>query len=173
REINGGYANTDVLAFGEGIAASDIRVFREGNDLVFQHVNGADSVRIKDQFNGSAWNTGQQIEQVTFADGTVWTVASIQAAGITILGGDGDDTLSGYSGKDILLGGVGNDTIIGSSSDELYGGEGDDTLKVDAYAQNAVFVGGKGNDTLIGGYFSDRYEFNLGDGQDTIREING
>ncbi|WP_275672470.1 calcium-binding protein, partial [Thermomonas alba] len=67
----------------------------------------------------------------------------------------------------------GNDTIIGSSNDELYGGEGDDTLKVDAYAQNAVFVGGKGNDVLIGGYYSDRYVFNLGDGQDTIQEING
>ena len=47
----------------------------------------------------------------------------------------------------------------GSGNDTLSGGNGDDLLE-----------GGIGNDTLNGGAGDDTYIFNLGDGQDTIRE---
>jgi Ca2+-binding RTX toxin-like protein len=59
-------------------------------------------------------------------------------SGVTIIGGDGDDTLAGGVGDDLLSGGSGDDTITG--------GQGDDTLQ-----------GGRGKDTLNGGSGADTY----------------
>ncbi|MCK5479277.1 MAG: hypothetical protein KAI44_10190, partial [Methylococcales bacterium] len=36
--------------------------------------------------------------------------------------------------------------------------------------EGGLFNGGKGNDTITGGYYGDTYQFNLGDGQDTITD---
>lgn len=59
-------------------------------------------------------------------------------------------------------GGRGNDTIIGNEiRNLLFGNEGND-----------IFIGGGGNDLLRGGAGNDRYQWNLGDGRDTIREEN-
>lgn len=55
--------------------------------------------------------------------------ASSYTVGITLDGGDGDDSLEGGAGSDTLLGGAGSDTLNGrGGSDTLDGGEGDDTL---------------------------------------------
>src|SRR5690606_1298067 len=40
-------------------------------------------------------------------------------------------------------------------------------------SKDSLFVGGKGNDRLYGGYHSDTYQFDLGDGVDTIYEMSG
>lgn len=67
------------------------------------------------------------------------------------VGTDGDDTLSGKIGNDYLLGGSGNDTISAiDGNDKIYGGTG--------------------NDILNGGHGDDTYFFNLGDGEDVIKE---
>ncbi len=184
---------TDVLAFGAGIAASDITVCRVGNDLVFRHANGTDAMRVKDQFSGTTWLPNSQVEKVVFADGTEWSMATLQAAGVTTQGGAADETLGGYTGKDIMRGGDGNDTLNGDGSDDelygdagndtlnggtggsnrLYGGAGDDVLTLDLNGSSTglnILAGGTGNDTLYGGGGADRYEFNLGDGQDTLVE---
>jgi Ca2+-binding RTX toxin-like protein len=61
-----------------------------------------------------------------------------------------------------LQGEAGNDEIYGDEDfDILYGGEGDDTLE-----------GGTGDDYLYGDKGNDVYKFNLGDGQDVIRQTN-
>ena len=105
-------------------------------------------------------------------------------------GGDGDDILKGGAGNDILHGGDNNDTLDGGAgADILLGGDGDDTLggvygSADAGYRSAgwpyvyndplagnTYEGGKGNDTLNGTSRADVYRFNLGDGQDTLREI--
>ncbi|WP_317845865.1 calcium-binding protein, partial [Pseudomonas savastanoi] len=65
------------------------------------------------------------------------------------VGGLGNDVLNGNASDDYLLGLSGND--------RLYGGQGNDVL-----------TGGGGNDYLAGGDGSDTYDFNAGDGQDTI-----
>mgnify|MGYP002138666476 CR=1 FL=1 len=62
------------------------------------------------------------------------------------------DVLFGGSGEDQLLGGGGNDTMIG-------GWAGD------------FLAGGKGNDRLEGGYGNDTYQFNRGDGTDTVKDM--
>jgi hypothetical protein len=57
----------------------------------------------------------------------------------TIFGGNGNDTITGGPGTDYLVGDAGNDTVTGSAGDDtLVGGTGIDTL-----------AGGVGNDTLV------------------------
>jgi len=75
---------------------------------------------------------------------------------------DRNSIFIGTSSADILDG--------GSGVNELYGGAGDDVLRVDRWGSynNIILEGGKGNDTLYGSYYADTYRFNLGDGKDTI-----
>ena len=73
-------------------------------------------------------------------------LVSIERA--TLTGGFSANLLdaSGFSGDVVLVGGKGNDQITGGSgNDVLIGGDGDDML-----------VGASGNDVLVGGYGSDR-----------------
>ncbi len=67
----------------------------------------------------------------------------------TIVGGEGDDTLSGGLDENVIEGGPGNDLLNGSGSrDTLRGGEGDDLLR--GFGNRDLLVGGEGNDTLEG-----------------------
>ena len=62
----------------------------------------------------------------------------------TILGGDGNDFLTGKKGDDLIEGGEGNDVIQGGSGENtLYGNGGDDTLTAGIFMH-----GGSGNDTI-------------------------
>jgi Ca2+-binding RTX toxin-like protein len=82
--------------------------------------------------------------------------------GDNIHGSAGNDTLFGLQGNDILNGEAGDDSLVGGlGNDALYGDNGNDTL-----------VGGKGDDSLNGGLGNDTYQFNLGDGQDFIQDID-
>ncbi|MBR7798912.1 calcium-binding protein, partial [Undibacterium fentianense] len=63
----------------------------------------------------------------------------------------GSDILTGAGFNDVLDGGADNDTLTGNG--------GDDTL-----------IGGAGNDTLNGGSGNDTFQFNVGDGVDTLNE---
>ncbi len=115
----------------------------------------------------------------------------------TLLGGSGNDFISGKKGSDSLDGGAGNDTIYGgrgldtltggSGDDILFGGRGDDSLE--GGAGNDSLYGGKGNDTLLGGLGddflsgeggnnfliggggSDRFLLNSGSGSDTVLDF--
>ncbi|MBO9867730.1 hypothetical protein J7433_22130, partial [Xanthomonas phaseoli pv. dieffenbachiae] len=163
----------DKVVFGEGIAAGDVRVLRQGSDVVLDLGNGTDSVRLKDWLSGGNENDASSIEQLVFADGTIWTPATLRAMGLTTLGTDAADTLTGWTGNDILLGGDGNDTLSGGSgTDRLDGGAGDDVLSVNSQARDSVLIGGTGNDTLSGSWYSDTYVFNKGDGHDTVVETS-
>ncbi|KQZ06149.1 hypothetical protein ASD21_00455 [Caulobacter sp. Root1455] len=112
-----------------------------------------------------------------------------------LYGGAGDDSLDGGAGADLLFGGAGTDLAsyasngttairaylgatfanggaafgdVYSSIEGVEGGQGADRLGGDA-ADNIV-RGGLGNDNLWGGAGNDTYEFNRGDGTDSIRE---
>jgi Ca2+-binding RTX toxin-like protein len=88
----------------------------------------------------------------------------------TIYGGDDDDTLYGMEGKDVLFGELGNDVLKGGSgNDTLFGGAGNDSLFGNE-GQDRL-TGGTGNDMLFGGAASDEFVFDLGDGQDIIRDF--
>ncbi len=75
-----------------------------------------------------------------------------------LVGGDGDDILTGSASDDVLDGGPGNDTLNGrGGNDTLIGGPGNDTL-----------IGGPGSDVISGGDGDDVIVWNPGDGSDVI-----
>jgi Ca2+-binding RTX toxin-like protein len=67
-----------------------------------------------------------------------------------VIGGAGNDSLTGLGSDDTLEGGLGNDTLnSGSGNDTQRGGEGDDRL--DGGSGNDIQFGDAGNDTIDGG----------------------
>ncbi len=68
----------------------------------------------------------------------------------TLLGGNGDDSLSGGTvNNSMLLGGSGNDSLTTSGQGaSLSGGEGDDTLLASSGAGGATLSGGSGSDYI-------------------------
>lgn len=140
-------SSNDVIVFGAGISQADITVVQadNGNDLILM-INGTTDQILLDQ-TVNDWQN--RIDKIYFADGTSWTAAELLARATAPTAGN--DTFYGGYDDDVLQGGAGNDTLEGRN--------GADT-----------FIGGTGNDLLIGGSGADTYQFNLGDGQDIIRE---
>lgn len=67
-----------------------------------------------------------------------------------LIGGDGDDILTGSAADDVLDGGPGNDTLIGGrGADQIFGGDGDDTILWNPGDGSDVIEGGDGQDTLV------------------------
>ncbi|NYY80134.1 hypothetical protein DMH27_02050 [Raoultella planticola] len=87
------------------------------------------------------------MEQIAFADGTVWDVAAVKA--MLLAGTEAVQSLQAYrEERDPRRGG--NDMLTGDNgNDALYGEAGDDTL--DGSFGNDLLSGGTGNDTLKGG----------------------
>jgi Ca2+-binding RTX toxin-like protein len=98
---------------------------------------------------------------------------------VTILGGDGNDTLEGGSANDMISGGQGNDVIRGGlGNDRAQGDDGDDELH--GNGDNDLILGGKGSDTINGGVGDDLIdggddhdECFGADGNDNIRGNRG
>ena len=90
---------------------------------------------------------------------------------VTILGGNGHDTLRGSPGDDVLDGGngrddlngfAGNDTLRGGvARDILVGGDGNDSL--DGGAANDILFGNAGGDSLFGDRGRDTLDGGEGD----------
>lgn len=144
-----GPTDTNRLAFQAGINAAAISIGADGDDLVLRHGNGLDVVTVQRWFQ---FASDQPLVEVTFADGTAWTAASITATAVAlpVVGTAGNDTLGGKSAYADVMDGLGG-------NDMLYAGGGDDVLR-----------GGAGSDELEGGEGADVYQFELGDGADTI-----
>ncbi len=80
----------------------------------------------------------------------------------TIIGGSGDDLLFGDAGHDVISGGAGNDTIYGNfGGDTLSGGPGDDQI-FGGIGRDSI-NGGAGNDSLYGGNGMDCIRGGAGD----------
>ena len=80
-----------------------------------------------------------------------------------LVGGDGDDILTGSAADDVLDGGPGNDTLLGRGGDDvLIGGPGNDIL-----------IGGQGTDQIFGGDGDDQIIWNPGDGSDVVEGGDG
>ncbi|WP_224770990.1 calcium-binding protein [Pseudomonas sp. FEN] len=159
--------NVDVIKFGQGVGAADIKASRQGDNLELAIIGTTDKLTVRDWF----LSADSQVEQIQFADGTLWNVATLQALvkgvateGDDVLQGEDsrDDTLNGLGGADKLYGLSGNDTLNGGAGkDTLYGGAGADILD-----------GGADNDTLYGDAGNDTYLFNRGAGQDWISDYD-
>ena len=89
-------------------------------------------------------------------------------------GGSGNDTIDGFGGGDVLIGGSGNDLIYGGAgNDTIEGNDGNDTIEGAGNADS--ILGGAGNDWIDAGADHDYIEGNSGSdtlygrgGNDTI-----
>jgi Ca2+-binding RTX toxin-like protein len=164
----------DTILLGASIIATGLRLTRQSNDLIIGLSDSHDRLCIQHYFSNDC-ASNHVVENLKFADGAVWDVATIKsklllgnagtdvligyATADTLSGGDGQDWLYGNAGNDLLSGGNGgdhlqcddgNDTAIGgSSNDILYGGNGNDNLQGNEH--NDTLYGEAGNDTLDGG----------------------
>ncbi len=87
-----------------------------------------------------------------------------------ILGGPGDDVLTGTRNADIICGGGGNDVIYGLKGDDCLAGEdGNDTIYAGRGDDTAL--GGNDNDLIFGSGGND--ELDGGDGTDELRGGRG
>ena len=138
----------DKIKFGTGITQDDLTFVQEGNNLRILIGNDPYQNILINNFYS---NVNNQIETLQFADGSSFNLST---QGLTLQQTNADDTVNGTSYNDVIYGNGGHDTINA--------GEGNDTI-----------IGGVGNDTLNGGTGNDTYQYNLGDGFDTISETGG
>ncbi|WP_210397906.1 calcium-binding protein [Motiliproteus sediminis] len=173
--------NIDIVRVAEGLEASDLLIYRVGDDLTLNIKGTDDTMTISGWFTDSA----HQIERIEFANGDFIDAAEMATAKAAIIGTANGDVLYGTSGDDIIRGLSGNDSIYGQNgadlldggdgNDNLQGGNGDDVLLGGAgddslYGQNGADIidGGAGNDYLRGDGGNDIYHFGRGAGQDRI-----
>ena len=100
------------------------------------------------------------------------SITVTNVGGITKVGGNGgqtltgtieEDTLTGGNGKDVLNGGDGNDTLSGGNgADVLNGGAGNDTMDGGNGNDVFIFAAGFGNDRILG------FDANPSGGQDLL-----
>ncbi len=139
---------TDTLAFGSGITLSDLQFFKVGYDLVVKVDDAGEQVKLNRWYDPWSSFSGR-LDLFSFADGTILTCDQLTEQKM-VHGSDENDAMSGAgSVRDWFEGNGGDDTLIGNDG-------------------NDILAGGVGNDSLSGGAGDDIFQFNLGDGQDTI-----
>lgn len=168
-------AGNDKIEFKEGIAPGDVSFKRELDKLIISIKSGSeadgDNITVQNFFSVNPAIGNNTVRTITFADGTVYDFNKILE--LTPLNStdkddklyltDDNDTFDAGSGNDEIWGGNGDDTLSGGKGDDiLYGNDGNDILK-----------GDKGDDILYGDYGDDTYIYSKGDGNDTIRDLNG
>ncbi|WP_429352225.1 calcium-binding protein, partial [Paenibacillus sp. 4624] len=137
------------------VGPEEVDVMQDNMDLMIRIKETGEKIRVNAYFR----DPYSKVEQVKFADGTIWTQSQLESKVITE-GTEGNDTLYGVNGYvDWMQGLAGNDTLYaGSGDDVLDGGSGDDKLYGDRLSGSSG-SSSNGNDT---------YVFGKGYGQDTV-----
>jgi Ca2+-binding RTX toxin-like protein len=154
---NSGDTGADVVKL-EGLTSADVELGRSGSDLFIRILSSGETLKVGSQFDGT-----NGIEQISFADGTVWDRSQItsnawirgSSNGESISGTAGADILDGKGGDDHLYGGDGGDTYlygVGSGNDIITEGDNDagtDIVKLIGLNASDVAMGRNGNDLII------------------------
>ncbi len=158
-------AEVDTVLVGQGVTPNSLFVTQD-----WASNPGGLTLRLAQSDDQLVIQNVNTIEQIQFADGTVWDQAMIQARVQQVQTGTaGNDYLSGFGLNNYLDGGAGDDTLYGNSgTDALLGGTGNDYLS--GGSGNDVYVGGAGNDELQDFAGSDTYVFGVGSGVDTVQD---
>ncbi len=180
-----GFGGNDKISFGEGVNLPATILGGDGNDLIS---GGDRSNRLcgeagndtlvgstgRDQFIGGLGTDtadySQRLDDLVISldgkpnDGTP-TVGQTKGEGDNVMpdvevvvGGSGDDSITGSPKRDILRGGPGDDTLVGNDGDDLLvGGDGADLIK-----------GGLGDDTIMAIDLNSTDTVDGGDGFDSV-----
>lgn len=166
--LDGGPGN-DVISDGDGQDTVDAG---DGNDTVFSGagndaLQGGNGLDTADFTFFSDANLANLV--IDLAAGTAVLQGAASGDAIlgfeTVIGGQGNDSITGSTGTNRLVGGDGRDSILGNGGfDTIEGGEDNDT----ATGGNADddISGGNGNDSLTGGGGSD--DLRGDEGNDTL-----
>lgn len=136
----GGASEHDRIFLSDTISVSDVTVTKDprnsGTDtsslkLVF---SDGGSIKLLSQYNDTtSLNTG--IEEVHFADGTVWGKEQLADLALANVSTDADDSISGFTDRDdTLAGGLGDDKLAGHEGNDTYVydlGDGNDKIYED------------------------------------------
>jgi hypothetical protein len=130
---NGNAGETNTLRM-IGVAPANVRLDRNGNDLVVERLDSGKSTTVSFQFAAGLPNYG--VEQIVFDDGTTWDRAYIRAHQ-EIFGTSGDDSLAGTGDPETFDGLGGNDTYTdhtGASDTFIYASSyGNDTIDYEVF----------------------------------------
>jgi len=121
--------SADKLMLGEGILVDEVQVVRstqDSNDITLIFKDGG-SVFMDQEL----WNISDAgVEQIHFADGTVWSKSDLKIR--SLIGGEGDDSIVGFGTDDFIDGGNGGDTLTGGTGTDTFhfsfGGTGHDII---------------------------------------------
>ena len=176
-------AKLDVIQLKAGISPSDLILNTSGGLLTIKIAGTTDQIAVVDFLHEERTdNARSPLQQLRFADGSIWTPVDILArvlagtegndvsagslADERIAGLAGNDNLNGRSGNDTLEGGAGDDTLYGEGgADTLRGGDGDDYML--SGTGDDLLEAGVGRDRLYG---SDGNDLMLGEGGDDTLE---
>ncbi|OKH52150.1 hypothetical protein NIES2101_16075 [Calothrix sp. HK-06] len=136
---------------------------------LFSLLDGFDVVHINSEFTDQVSDHDPIIAQFNIEAGLTLNGGNGQD---TLNGKGGNDTIDGGNGNDILYGNRGNDTLLGANGDDiLWGGAGVDLLN--GANGNDTLIGGLGNDTLTGGRGNDKFVYNaFNEGMDIVTDFN-
>jgi len=149
----------------ENVLPADIRsVQRVVNDLILSY-GATDMLTVRNHFSSA----GYRIDEIRFANGTVWGQTQINDRTLTT-GTSGTDSITGYNGSANRMSGLsGNDYLYGGDAADLIDG-GADNDSLSGRAGNDTLLGGDGNDTLNGGEGEDRLIGGIGKDTYTLTE---
>ncbi|MDB5643874.1 MAG: Cadherin, partial [Hyphomicrobiales bacterium] len=171
-----GTAGADII---NGLAGQDTMTGLGGNDTYFVDNTGDKVVEAGNGGNDRIYttlakfdmNSAANVETLIFNGNGAFQGTAASNAASTIIGGGGDDRLSGGNQADTLIGGAGNDALTGGSGDDrLFGDAGADTINGGNGADR--ITGGTGADSLTGGLGNDTFYFGAGFGQDVITDFS-
>jgi hypothetical protein len=152
-----GVEGTDQFVPVRGYARSyDVFEGGDGFDTITM-TNGRDAIFLDDRYSDRPDGTsGPRISGVEVIDGgngndVIDLTSNLYDYGdVTLIGGNGRDTLWSSAGDDALYGGNGRDNLFaGAGNDVLDGGNGRD--KLDGHDGDDILYGGRGSDFLYGG----------------------
>jgi Ca2+-binding RTX toxin-like protein len=152
----------NIIEFGPGIAASELRFRRFGPKLLIDVLGGAQPETIGVDY----FDDPRRLSTFRFADGSTLDVS--QGIRIALPGTEGDDVMNGTANSDYLDGGAGNDQLNGKAgNDWLLGGTGND--KLDGGTGVDDMAGGAGDDTYIVDDSGDTINENADEGLDAVQ----
>ena len=127
--LENGAGSTDRLEI-RGYLPSEVILSQvgSGTDLRIQFVGTNDQIVVVDTLDENFIN---QVEEIAFDDGTIWSMATVRDTVFANATTSGDDTIVSHGSDDTLSGGVGNDYLSGRYGSDTYifnRGDGNDII---------------------------------------------